>query len=383
MEHSPPRRHVFVRRAVRALTLGEKLVRLLRETAIKWTADKAARLGAALAYYTIFSLAPLLIIAILISGAVFGQAAAQERIVAQISSIMGPSGAAAVAALIAQRPFPGQSGTLATIVSVVTLVLGALGVFSQLQEAFDTVWNLPPRRSGGILGILRQRMMPFGMVVAVGFLLLVATLLNTVLAAISLYLGPRIPYFALLNTGLNVLLPLVVTTLLFAALFKAVPNVHLAWRDLWPGALLTAVLFTLGKVAIGLYLGHSSLGSASGAAGSLLVVLVWVYYSAQILLFGAEFTHIYIRYHGRHTGLSPQTQPGVESAPARLGYAVGMVTPLAGPAIPPRSALVLASEIEAPPQPGCLGALLGFVAGLGAGVVVALRSSRHNSSRTP
>ncbi len=285
--------------ARRALSFFESFWRLLRESFVYWNAVKAPRLGAALAYYTVFSLAPLLVIAILISGAIFGQTAAQERIVGQISYLMGPEGAAGVAALIAQRPFPGQSGAIATVVSVITLILGAIGVFGQLQDAFDTVWDVTPPPTKGILGIVQKRFVPFGMVLAVGFLLLVATLLNTVLAAISAYLGPSIPYFGLLNTAVNVILPLFVTVLLFAALFKFVPDVHLDWRDLWPGAVLTAVLFTLGKITIGLYLGHSSLGNASGAAGSLLVVLVWVYYSAQILLYGAVFTHTTIRYRSQ------------------------------------------------------------------------------------
>src|SRR5262249_46394316 len=154
--------------------------------------------------------------------------------------------------------------------------------FGQLQDAFDTVWDVTPPPTRGIVAFVRRRLMPFGMVLAVGFLLLVATVLNAALAAISAYLGPSIPYFSLINTAVNLLLPLVVTTLLFAALFKYVPHVRVAWRDLWLGAVLTAILFTLGKIAIGLYLGHSNVGGAPGAAGSLLVVLVWVYYSAQI-----------------------------------------------------------------------------------------------------
>ena len=271
---------------------------LLLESFKRWNQVKAPRLGAALAYYTVFSLAPLLIIAILIAGAIFGQAAAQDRIVAQVTALVGPQGAAGIASLIAQQPFPGQSGGIATVVSVATLVLGAIGLFGALKDAFDTVWDVTPPKTKGLVGLVRQHIVPFGMVLAVCFLLLVALLLNTALAAISTYLGPYIPYFAVLNTGINFLLPIVASTLLFAALFKFLPDVHLAWRHLWPGAAMTAVLFTLGKILIGLYLGHTSLASASGAAGSLLVVLVWVYYTAQILLFGAVFTHVYSRRNG-------------------------------------------------------------------------------------
>ena len=316
-----------------ALALGEQFFQLLRESASKWSADKAQRLGAALAYYTVFSLAPLLIIAILIAGAVFGQTAAQQQIIGQISAVMGPQGAAGVSALLAQNPFPGQSTGPATLVSVVTLVLGAVGVFGQLQDAFNTVWDVTPPPTHGVIGFLRRRLMPFGMVLAVGFLLLVATLLNTALAAVSASLGSSIPDFSLLNTTVNLLLPLVVTTLLFAALFKYVPDVHLAWRDLWPGAILTAVLFTLGKIAIGLYLGHSSLANASGAAGSLLVVLVWVYYSAQIVLFGAVFTHVYIRRHGQPPRLLDASQTSASAAAASSAAAHNAATapPAPGP----------------------------------------------------
>jgi membrane protein len=364
MERTFRRHAARPREAGRALSFGEKAYRLLRETAIQWNADKAPQLGAALAYYTVFSLAPLLIIAMLISGAIFGQQAAQERIIGQISYLMGPQGVAGVAALMAQRPFPGQAGTIATLVSVVTLMLGAIGVFGQLQDAFNTVWDVAPVPTRGIVSIVKSRILPFGMVLAVGFLLLVATLLKTALAAISAYLGPSIPYFGLLNTALNVLLPLVVTTLLFAAMFKFVPHVHLAWRDLWAGALLTAVLFTLGKIGIGFYLGHTSLGNASGAAGSLLVVLVWVYYSAQILLFGAVFTHVTIR----HREQQPVAR-GAAIASRLAAQNVAAATPA-----PLRSA-----ALEAPPRPGCLGALLGFAAGLGAGAMVALRNKRRSS----
>ena len=331
-----------------ALNVLEKLGRQLRETFRHWRAVKAQRLGAALAYYTIFSLAPLLIIAIVIAGAVFGQAAAQDRIVAEIGYLMGPQGAAGVASLLEQRPFPGRSGLLPTIISVVTLIMGAIGLFGQLEDAFDTVWEVTPPPAKGLGGAIRQRILPFGMVLAVAFLLLVALVINAALAAISVSVGPNIPYFTLLNTVINLILPLVVSTLLFAALFKSVPHVRLKWRDLWPGAALTAVLFTLGKIGIGLYLGHSSLANASGATGSLLVVLVWVYYSVQILLFGAVFTRVYAR---------------ERSGPA-------------APDRPPAPAVTAAPRTPAPleqPRPGCLGALLAFAAGLGAGILVALR----------
>jgi membrane protein len=308
------------------MTFMKTLWGLVRESFARWNEVKAQRLGAALAYYTIFSLAPLLIIAILLAGAIFGQAAAQERIVGEITYLVGAQGAAGIASLIEQHPFPGNSGGIATVVSVGTLILGAIGLFGQLQDAFDTVWDTTPPRAKGVIGFVKQRIVPFGMVLAVCFLLLVALVINTALAAISTYLGPHIPYFAVVNTAINFLLPIAVSTLLFAALFKFVPDVHLAWRHLWPGAAMTAVLFTVGKILIGLYLGHTSLGSASGAAGSLLVVLVWVYYSAQILLFGAVFTQIY----SRHKGWQP--------VPADAAGAHPSASPLPGQGIPASTA---------------------------------------------
>ena len=299
---------------------------LLAESFTHWKNVKAQRLGAALAYYTVFSLAPVLIIAILISGAIFGQAAAQQRIIGRITSLIGPQAAAGVTGLIAQQPFPGNSGGIATAVSVVMLVVGAIGLFGQLQDAFNTVWDITPAPPKGIVGFLKQRIVPFGMVLAVGFLLLVALLLNTALEAISTYLGPSIPYFGVLNTAINFVLPIIVSTFLFAALFKYVPEVHMSWRHLWPGAILTAVLFTVGKIVIGLYLGHSRLAGASGAAGSLLVVLVWVYYSAQILLFGAVFTHIYARYKGWQPAPvdADSAQAGSNRIPERGGVRASM-----------------------------------------------------------
>jgi membrane protein len=350
------------------------LWRLLRESFAHWNEVKAQRLGAALAYYTVFSLAPLLIIAILIAGAVFGQAAAQERIVGQITALVGPQGAAGVASLIEQHPFPGNSGGIATVVSVVTLILGAIGLFGQLEDAFDTVWDITPPRAKDIVGLVKQRILPFGMVLAVCFLLLVGLLLNTALAAISAYMGPYIPFFALINTGVNFILPIAVSTLLFAALFKFVPHVHLTWRHLWPGALMTAVLFTLGKILIGLYLGHSSLASASGAAGSLLVVLVWVYYSAQILLFGAVFTHVYSRYKGWQPTPAEAARTGANaSTPAAPDGRASRPNPATYASEPTAAAVA-----DLAPRPDFLGAILGFVAGLGAGAMMAANNARRS-----
>jgi membrane protein len=299
------------------------VVQVLREMATEWKEDKAPRLGAALAFYTIFSLAPLMIIAIVISGAIFGQAAAQANVVAQVESVVGPSGAAAVAGLIQSSKLPGAGGPLATIVGVVTLVLGAVGVFGQLQDALNTIWEVTPRPGLRLMAIMQKRLLPFAMVLGVGFLLLVAVVANTLLAAVMAYVGNTLPYMGLLNTLVNFLLPLIIATLLFAALFKIVPDVHLAWRDIWPGAVLTAVLFTIGKLLLGFYLGRRAPAGAAGAsaaADSLLAVLIWVYYTAQILFFGAEFTKVYVRHFGQHRPVPhADAQPVTEEARAEEG----------------------------------------------------------------
>jgi membrane protein len=256
------------------------------------------RLGAALAYYTVFSIAPLLIIAIVISGAIFGQEQAQVRIVSQIAGLIGTPGAAAVNRLINNAKLPADAGLGVTAASVGALLFGALGAFGQLQDAFDAIWSVAPAE-GGVLYALRTRLIAFIMVLLVGFLLLLVMIVNTAFSAVTVFLEGRVPYFGLLSAGINLLLPVVIGTLLFAAMFKYLPRVKLTWRDVWPGAILTGLLFTLGKAVIGFYLGQSRMSTAAGAAGSVLIVLIWVYYSAQILFFGAEFTQVYVRRHRR------------------------------------------------------------------------------------
>jgi membrane protein len=269
--------------------------RLLRETVAEWSDDKVPRLGAALAYYTVFSLAPLLIIAIVVVGAVIGQNNAQDRIVAQIAGLVGMDGAIAVNRMIDSAKLPANAGAVATGVGVTTLVIGALGAFAQLQDAFDTIWEVTPKKGGGALRLVKTRLMAFAMVLVVSFLLLVSLAVNALLAAGGSYLQERWPQYALIVTAVNWVLPLLVSLTLFAVMFKVLPDVELRWRDVLPGAALTAALFILGKFVIGFYLGHGRLGTAYGAAGSVLIILVWIYYSAQILFFGAEFTQVYVR----------------------------------------------------------------------------------------
>jgi membrane protein len=269
------------------------LITLLRETIKEFGEHKAPRMGAALAYYTVFSLAPLLIMAIVISGAIFGQEQAQTRIIAQIADFIGTPGAIAINRLIDSAKLPANAGLGLTTVGVGALLLGSLGAFAQLQDAFDTIWEATPGRRR-LVHLLQDRLIAFGLALVVAFLLLVSLVAQTALDAFNDYLAAQSFTVPWLRAVFNFILPVLLATLLFAAMFKLLPPVRLNWRDVWLGAALTGLLFTLGKLLISFYLSQAALGTAAGAAGSLLVVLLWVYYSAQILLFGAVFTHVYV-----------------------------------------------------------------------------------------
>jgi membrane protein len=277
---------------------------LLRDTALQWSEHKTARLGAALAYYSVFSLGPLIIIAISIAGLVFGHAAARGEVSAQVETLLGKTGAAAVEAMLtaASRPF---EGVLATIIGVSVLLFAALGVVVQLKDALNTVWETKAPTGNGVWQFVRTYLVSFAAIVALGFLLLVSLLVTTVLAVTSKYIAPYFPEATLhlVSTGAS----FAVTAVLFAMMFKWLPDTDVAWRDVWLGAALTAVLFNAGKVLIGLYIGKQGLESVYGAAASIVVLLLWVYYSAQIVLLGAEFTHVYARRHGSRKPDAPPT----------------------------------------------------------------------------
>ena len=275
----------------------KSIFRLLKEAFQGWQKDKVSILAAALAYYTVFSIAPLLVIAIAIAGAVFGEEAARGEIVAQIDYLVGQQGAEAIETAIANANQPKLS-SVASIISIVVLFVGASGVFAQLQTALNTVWNVEAKPNAGIWEFIRKRLLSFGMVLSIGFLLLVSLMISTALAAISNLDISLFSDFALLWRILNFVISFSLITLLFALIYKYLPDVRIRWKDVWVGATITALLFIFGKYLIGLYLGKSSLGSAYGAAGSLIVFLAWVFYSAQILLFGAELTQVYTRRYG-------------------------------------------------------------------------------------
>ncbi len=275
----------------------KKYLGLFKQTITEFTANKVPRLGAALAYYTIFSLAPLLLIVIAIAGLAFGHDAAQNKIFEQLHSVLGANTAAGVQDMVKNAAKP-KSGTIATVLGIVTLLLGASGVFGQLKDALNTIWDVKPKEGRGIMGMVKDRFLSFAMVLGLGFLLLVSLVIDTAIAAMGKYAGNHLPGGAALWHIVELAFSFVVIAVLMAGIFRLLPDLKIEWRDVWLGAALTSLLFVLGKFALGIYFAKSAVGSSFGAAGSLVLVLLWVYYSAQLLLFGAEFTQVYARAHG-------------------------------------------------------------------------------------
>jgi membrane protein len=270
---------------------------LLKQSFKEWQDDNVSQLAAALAYYTVFSLTPLLVLAIAIAGAVFGEEAARGEIVGQIQGLVGTSGAEAIETALDNANQP-EISSIASLISIAVLLFGASGVFAQLQEALNTVWNVRPKPNRGVKGLIRKRLLSFSMVLAIGFLLLVSLVLSAALSALANINLNLLPGLEIFWQILNFLLSFGLISLLFALMYKYLPDVKIAWGDVWVGAIITALLFSFGKYILGLYLGQGSFGSAYGAAGSLVIILAWVYYSAQILLFGAEFTQVLARHYG-------------------------------------------------------------------------------------
>jgi membrane protein len=275
---------------------------LLRDTALQWSEHRTARLGAALAYYSVFSLGPLLVIAISIAGPAFGHAAVRGEVSAEIAALLGETGAKAVESMLAaaSRPF---EGVTATVIGVGVLLFAALGVVVQLKDALNTVWETKPPQGNGVWAFVRTYLVSLAAIGALGFLLLVSLVATAVLAATGKYVSAYVPEATL--QVVNGVVSFAVTTVLFAMMFKWLPDTHIAWRDVWLGAAITAILFNAGKFAIGLYIGKQGLESVYGAAASIVVLLLWVYYSAQILLLGAEFTHVYAQHHGSRKAVAP------------------------------------------------------------------------------
>ena len=288
---------------------------LIEAAVSAWVDDYAPSMGAALSYYTLFSLAPLLIIVIAVAGMVFGQDAAQGEIVAQLRGIMGDEGARAVEGLLKTVREPAK-GVVATLAGIAILLLGATAIFGELQSALDRIWRVPALKKSGLWRLLRTRALSFGL----GFLLVVSLVASAALAALGKWWGAWFEGWGVVLEILNFVISFGIFTLLFATIYKVMPRARISWRDVWTGGAVTALLFTVGKVLIGLYLGKSSLASGFGAAGSFVVLLAWVYYSAQIFLLGAEYTWVYANRHGsRVQQAAPGEAPAVPTRSAEQG----------------------------------------------------------------
>lgn len=274
------------------------MISLLKETFSEFMADKATRLSAALAYYSVFSLAPLLIIAIAIAGAVFGEDAARGAIEYQLTDAIGGDAARVVQDMV-KAAYLEDKSVLMTVVGVAILLVTASVVFAQLKDAMNTVWGIDVKPGRAVKGFLKSRLLALSMVPVIGFLLLVSLGITTATATATNWLGNSLPVPGFIFQTLSLLVSLGVVTVLFALIFKILPDADIRWGDVWFGALITAVLFTIGKLLLGLYLGREGAASAYGAAGALILLLSWVYYSANILMLGAEFTQVYARRSGR------------------------------------------------------------------------------------
>src|SRR5215510_8748465 len=270
----------------------------LKDSVVKWIEDKPFQLAAALSYYTLFSLAPLLVILIAIGGFAFGKEAAQNQIVETIQGMVGRESAEAVQAMVQNTSNKPETGMIATLVGIIILMLGAAGVVGQLQISLNTIWGVQLKPGQGIWGLIRQRFISFAMILGIGFLLLVSLVISAVLSSLTQVLGTSLGGTAIVAHGLDFLVSFTFVSALFAMIYKFLPDVQVDWRDVWIGAAITSFLFTIGKFLIGLYLGTSGVTSIFGAAASLITILLWVYYSSLIFFLGAEFTHVYARDYG-------------------------------------------------------------------------------------
>lgn len=294
---------------------------LIKGSVTAWSDDYAPSMGAALSYYTVFSMAPLLLIVISIAGLAFGEEAARGEVFGQLRGLLGDAPASAVEALLASMAKP-ERGITSTIVSVIVLLIGATSVFGELQDALDRVWRAPVRdRSGGIWKLVRARLLSFGMILGIAFLLMVSLVLSAAISALGKWWGSWFAEWELLLQLIDLIVGYAMTTAVFALIYKVMPRVDVRWKDVWLGAATTALLFAIGRFLIGLYIGKSGIASGFGAAGSIAIIFVWVYYSAQIFLLGAEFTWLYARTYGSMRMLPepPKTAQTIPTAAAPAG----------------------------------------------------------------
>ena len=284
---------------------------LCKQAVQSWSDDYAPSMGAALSYYSVFSMAPLLLIVISVAGLVFGEEAARGELFGQLAGLMGADAAKTLETLLASVNKPAQ-GIVSTLIGLGVLLIGATTVFGELQNALDRIWRAPARAtSGGLWNLLHTRLLSFGMVLGIAFLLMVSLVLGAVVSALGKWWGDAFAGWEIVAQLINIVLGFALTTGVFAMIYKIMPRVHVRWYDVWIGAAVTALLFTLGRFLIGLYIGKSGVASSFGAAGSLIVIFVWVYYSAQVFLMGAEFTWLYAKQYG-----SMRHLPGSATEPA-------------------------------------------------------------------
>ena len=271
---------------------------LTRDAFFQWIDDNPFQMGAALAYYTLFSIAPLLLIAIAVAGSVFGREASQDQIIGAIEDLVGFQSASALQAMIESAGERPDSGVFATAAGMLLLLLGAVGVVGQLQDSLNTIWRVGSKTGRGIMGVVQDRLISYSMVLGVGFLLVVSLVVSAVLTAVSGIVSGFLTIDAATAHSLDLIVSFALITLLFSVIYKYVPDVRIAWRDVWIGAATTSLLFSVGKLLIGFYLGHSTATSIYGAAGSLVTLLLWVYYSSLMFFFGAEVTQVYATRYG-------------------------------------------------------------------------------------
>ena len=281
-----------------------KLIDLVKKTFKEWGEDKASRLAAALAYYTVFSIPPLLVVGIGIASLFTERAMVEDQLVGQAGSLMGSRGAEAIETILESAEEPGSSEIIPTLIGFALLLFGASGVFTQLQDAMNTIWDVEADPDRGIMGIIKERFLSFTMVLAIGFVLLVSLMLSTMLTTFGDFVGGLVSDTEILLLIVNFLISFAVIALLFTLIFKTIPDVQIAWRDVIVGAILTALLFKIGEYALGFYFDRSDPTSSFGAAGSVILLLLWVYYSAQIMFLGAEFTQVYATEYG--SGVRPE-----------------------------------------------------------------------------
>lgn len=297
---------------------SQDLISVVKQTFSEWQEDKVSRLAAALAYFAVFSIPPVLVIAIAIAGMVYGQQAAQQQLLNQLNGVLGEQGLGAIETILQQADRPGGE-LLPTVISLGLLFFAGSAVFVQLQDAMNTIWGVAPDPDRGIMGTIKDRLFSFILILGIGLLLLASLVVSALLSTFNSYIAGLFPGASIVLWLVNLLVSLGVVMLLFAAIFKVIPDVEIAWSDVWVGAFITAVLFQIGQFALSIYLGRSSPASAYGAAGSIIVLLLWIYYTAQILFLGAEFTQVYANRYGSHIRPDEDAVPLTEEARAQQG----------------------------------------------------------------